>query len=75
MDQIWDYDEIQSIIKSKKPELVKIGLYPFDKKGHRNRKISKENLLLKMAVLRAKKFPPKIDKNGNMILPFFYNII
>jgi hypothetical protein len=75
MDQIWDYDEIQSIIKSKKPELVKIGLYPFDKKGHRNRKISKENLLFKITVLRAKKFPPVIDKNGNMILPFFYNII
>jgi hypothetical protein len=73
MDQIWDYDEIKLIVKSKKPELVKIGLYPFDKRGHRKRKISKENLLFKMAVLRAKKFPPEIDKNGNMILPFFYN--
>lgn len=75
MDQIWDYNEIKLIIKSKKPDLVRIGLYPFDKKGHRNRKKSKESLLFKMTVLRAKKFPPIIDKNGNMILPFFYNII
>ncbi len=75
MDQIWDYEEIKRITKSRKPDLVRMGLYPFDKKGHRIRKGGKENLLFRMAVSRAKKFPPIVDKHGNIVLPYFYNII
>ncbi|MCL4542171.1 MAG: hypothetical protein M1458_00260 [Deltaproteobacteria bacterium] len=33
MDHIWDYEEIKRITKSKKPDFVRTGLYPFDKKG------------------------------------------
>ena len=75
MDQIWDYEEIKLIAKSKKPELVRMGLYPFDKRGHRIRKRDKERMLFKMAISRAKKYPPILDKDGNIVLPYFYNII
>lgn len=75
MDRIWDYEEMNRIVKSKKPELVKMGLYPFDKRGHKIRKRYKESMLLKMAVSRAKKYPPILDKDGNLVLPYFYNII
>jgi hypothetical protein len=52
-----------------------MGLYPFDKKGHKIRKRYKESMLLKMAVSRAKKYSPMLDKADNLVLPYFYNII
>jgi hypothetical protein len=75
MDRTWDYKEIVNLSRTKKPELVKMGLYPFDKRGHRKRERHKDKMLLRMAIARAKKYPPFIDEAGNLVLPYFYNVI
>lgn len=57
MDRTWDYKEIVNLSRTKKLELVKMGLYPFDKRGHRKRDRHKDKMLLRMAIARAENTP------------------
>ena len=75
MDRTWDYKEIVNLSRTKKPELVKMGLYPFDKRGHLKRRRYKDKMLLRMSIARAEKYPPFIDEAGNLVLPYFSDVI
>jgi hypothetical protein len=51
--------------------MVKLGIYTFDKSGHKSRSDYKDIMLFKMTVIKAEKYPPTINKNGNLVLPYY----
>jgi hypothetical protein len=68
-----DYDNLQKIAREARVELTRSGeIDPGRRRIRKKRRdAEKQALLYRMALDRLEKYPPRRDKEGRLVLPYF----
>jgi hypothetical protein len=68
-----DYDSLQKIAREARAELVSSGEVDLGRRRIRKKRrdVEKRALLYRMALDRLQRYPPRRDKKGRLVLPYF----